>query len=49
MSWIVIQIVEPLYCREMVKCFVQVILLFRFDINATKYDIISKSFTVITV
>ena len=37
MSWIVIQIVEPLYCREMVKCFVQVILLLRFDINATKY------------
>ena len=44
------QTVEPLFCRETVKCFVQVILLLRLNKNRTnfKYNntIFIKSFTV---
>ena len=43
------QTVEPLYCRETVKCFVQVILLLRLNISTTNfkyYTIFIKSFTV---
>ena len=51
-SWIVTQTVELLFCRETAKCFVQVILLLRLNINKTNFKyykahtISIKSFTV---